>query len=169
MTSDSSSSTESTEAEAPAEAASDTPTGSPRQPQPTLPDGFTELDRRAIDTARVLAMDAVQKVGNGHPGTAMSMAPTAYLLFQKWLTHDPSDPQWTGRDRFVLSMGHSSLTLYVQLYLSGYGLELSDLQALRTWGSLTPGHPEVNHTPSRSAPARRRAARRRRCCGGSGA
>ena len=92
-------------------------------------------------------MDAVQKVGNGHPGTAMSMAPTAYLLFQKWLRHDPSDPQWTGRDRFVLSMGHSSLTLYVQLYLSGYGLELADLQALRTWGSLTPGHPEVNHTP----------------------
>jgi len=92
-------------------------------------------------------MDAVQKVGNGHPGTAMSMAPTAYLLFQKWLRHDPSDPQWTGRDRFVLSMGHSSLTLYIQLYLSGYGLELADLQALRTWGSLTPGHPEVNHTP----------------------
>ena len=145
MTSDSG--TKSTEAEAPAEAASDTPTGSPRQPNPTLPEGFTELDRRAIDTARVLAMDAVQKVGNGHPGTAMSMAPTAYLLFQKWLKHDPSDPQWTGRDRFVLSMGHSSLTLYVQLYLSGYGLELADLQALRTWGSLTPGHPEVNHTP----------------------
>ena len=147
MTSDSSSNTESTKAEAPAEAATDTPTGSPRQPSPTLPEGFGELDRRAIDTARVLAMDAVQKVGNGHPGTAMSMAPTAYLLFQKWLKHDPSDPQWTGRDRFVLSMGHSSLTLYVQLYLSGYGLELSDLQALRTWGSLTPGHPEVNHTP----------------------
>src|SRR5215218_7373435 len=137
----------STESEAPAEAATDTPTGSPRQPNPTLPDGFTELDRRAIDTARVLAMDAVQKVGNGHPGTAMSMAPTAYLLFQKWLRHDPSDPQWTGRDRFILSMGHSSLTLYVQLYLAGYGLELDDLKALRTWGSLTPGHPEVNHTP----------------------
>jgi transketolase len=145
MTSDSG--TKTTPDEAPAEAATDTPTGSPRQPQPTLPEGFGELDRRAIDTARVLAMDAVQKVGNGHPGTAMSMAPTAYLLFQKWLRHDPSDPQWTGRDRFVLSMGHSSLTLYVQLYLSGYGLELSDLQALRTWGSLTPGHPEVNHTP----------------------
>ncbi|MFI5960216.1 transketolase [Cryptosporangium sp. NPDC051539] len=106
-----------------------------------------ELDRRAIDTVRVLSMDAVQKVGNGHPGTAMSLAPTAYLLFQKWLRHDPSEPQWTGRDRFVLSMGHSSLTLYLQLFLSGYGLELSDLQALRTWGSLTPGHPEVNHTP----------------------
>jgi transketolase len=147
MTSDSSSNTESTTAEAPAEAATDTPTGSPRQPSPTLPEGFTDLDRRAIDTARVLAMDAVQKVGNGHPGTAMSMAPTAYLLFQKWLRHDPTDPQWTGRDRFVLSMGHSSLTLYVQLYLAGYGLELPDLQALRTWGSLTPGHPEVNHTP----------------------
>ncbi len=139
--------TQSTEPEAPAEAATDTPTGSPSRPHPTLPEGFGELDRRAIDTARVLAMDAVQKVGNGHPGTAMSMAPTAYLLFQKWLRHDPSDPNWVGRDRFVLSMGHSSLTLYVQLYLSGYGMELDDLKALRTWGSQTPGHPEVNHTP----------------------
>ncbi|MDP9430402.1 MAG: transketolase [Actinomycetota bacterium] len=139
--------TQSTESEAPAEAATDSPTGDPRQPQPTLPEDFGELDRRAIDTARVLAMDAVQKVGNGHPGTAMSMAPTAYLLFHKWLRHDPSDPNWVARDRFVLSMGHSSLTLYVQLYLSGYGLELEDLQALRTWGSKTPGHPEVNHTP----------------------
>jgi transketolase len=92
-------------------------------------------------------MDAVQKVGNGHPGTAMSMAPTAYLLFHKWLRHDPTDPHWVARDRFVLSMGHSSLTLYIQLYLAGYGLELKDLEALRTWGSLTPGHPEVNHTP----------------------
>lgn len=139
--------TQSTGPEAPAEAATDTPTGSPSQPNPTLPEGFGELDRRAIDTARVLAMDAVQKVGNGHPGTAMSMAPTAYLLFQKWLRHDPSDPNWVARDRFVLSMGHSSLTLYVQLYLSGYGMELEDLRALRTWGSQTPGHPEVNHTP----------------------
>ncbi|SDE63376.1 transketolase [Blastococcus fimeti] len=139
--------TQSTEPEAPAEAATDSPTGSPTQPNPTLPEGFGELDRRAIDTARVLAMDAVQKVGNGHPGTAMSMAPTAYLLFQKWLRHDPSDPNWVARDRFVLSMGHSSLTLYVQLYLAGYGLELDDLKALRTWGSQTPGHPEVNHTP----------------------
>src|SRR5687768_4006998 len=139
--------TQSTESEAPAEAASDAPAGSPAQPRPTLPDGFGELDRRAIDVARALAMDAVQKVGNGHPGTAMSMAPTAYLLFQKWLRHDPSDPHWAGRDRFVLSMGHSSLTLYVQLYLSGYGMELDDLRALRTWGSQTPGHPEVNHTP----------------------
>lgn len=139
--------TQSTRPEAPAEAASDTPTGSPSAPHPTLPEGMGDLDRRAIDTARVLAMDAVQKAGNGHPGTAMSMAPTAYLLFQKWLRHDPSDPNWVGRDRFVLSMGHSSLTLYIQLFLSGYGLELSDLQALRTWGSLTPGHPEVNHTP----------------------
>jgi transketolase len=139
--------TKSTPAEAPAEAASDSPTGDPRQPRPTLPEGFGDLDRRAIDTARVLAMDAVQKVGNGHPGTAMSMAPTAYLLFHKWLTHDPSDPNWVARDRFVLSMGHSSLTLYVQLFLSGYGLEVEDLQALRTWGSRTPGHPEVNHTP----------------------
>src|SRR3954467_6507197 len=139
--------TQSTGSEAPAEAATDSPTGRPAQPHPTLPDGFGELDRRAIDTVRVLAMDAVQKVGNGHPGTAMSMAPTAYLLFQKWLQHDPSDPNWVGRDRFVLSMGHSSLTLYIQLYLSGYGLELPDLEALRTWGSQTPGHPEVNHTP----------------------
>ncbi len=139
--------TKSTPAEAPAEAASDTPTGDPRQPHPTLPEGFGDLDRRAIDTARVLAMDAVQKVGNGHPGTAMSMAPTAYLLFHKWLRHSPSDPNWVARDRFVLSMGHSSLTLYVQLFLAGYGLEVEDLQALRTWGSKTPGHPEVNHTP----------------------
>jgi transketolase len=139
--------TQSTEPEAPAEAASDAPTGSPAQPQPTLPDGFGELDRKAIDTVRVLAMDAVQKVGNGHPGTAMSMAPTAYLLFQKWLRHDPTDPNWVARDRFVLSMGHSSLTLYIQLYLSGYGLELDDLKALRTWRSRTPGHPEIGHTP----------------------
>ncbi|MCZ2820814.1 transketolase [Modestobacter sp. VKM Ac-2977] len=144
MTSDNG--TKSTAAEAPAEAATDSSTGSPRQPDPTLPEGFGDLDRTAIDTARVLAMDAVQKVGNGHPGTAMSMAPVAYLLFQKWLKHDPSDPNWAARDRFVLSMGHSSLTLYVQLYLAGYGLELEDLQALRTWGSKTPGHPEVGHT-----------------------
>jgi len=145
--SDSVTGTRSTRPEAPAEAASDAPTGNPVQPCPRLPEGMGELDRRAIDTVRVLAMDAVQKVGNGHPGTAMSLAPTAYLLFQKWLRHDPNDPQWAGRDRFVLSMGHSSLTLYIQLFLSGYGLELPDLQALRTWGSLTPGHPEVNHTP----------------------
>ncbi|MGY1848832.1 MULTISPECIES: transketolase [unclassified Blastococcus] len=139
--------TRSTGPEAPAEAATDAPTGSPSQPQPTLPQDFGDLDRRVIDTARVLAMDAVQKVGNGHPGTAMSMAPTAYLLFHKWLRHDPTDPNWVARDRFVLSMGHSSLTLYVQLFLSGYGLEIDDLKALRTWGSKTPGHPEVNHTP----------------------
>src|SRR6476659_10867778 len=91
-------------------------------------------------------MDSVQKVGNGHPGTAMSLAPAAYLLFQRYLRHDPTDPNWLGRDRFVLSAGHSSLTLYIQLYLSGYGLELDDLKALRTWWSLTPGHPEVHHT-----------------------
>ncbi|HEX5017374.1 MAG TPA: transketolase [Actinomycetes bacterium] len=97
--------------------------------------------------SRGLAMDAVQKVGNGHPGTSMSLAPAAYLLFQRYLRHDPADPTWTGRDRFVLSMGHSSLTLYLQLYLSGYGLELDDLKALRTWGSQTPGHPEWGHTP----------------------
>src|SRR4051812_11573299 len=91
-------------------------------------------------------MDAVQKVGNGHPGTAMSLAPATYLLWQRFLRHDPSDANWLGRDRFVLSCGHSSLTLYIQLYLSGYGLELSDLMAFRTWGSLTPGHPEYRHT-----------------------
>src|SRR5438132_10654980 len=92
-------------------------------------------------------MDSVQKAGSGHPGTAMSLAPAAYLLFQRLLRHDPADPQWTGRDRFVLSCGHSSLTLYIQLYLSGYGLTLDDLKALRTWGSITPGHPEHGLTP----------------------
>ncbi|MFD4675903.1 transketolase [Lentzea sp. NPDC058450] len=111
-----------------------------------LPDDWTELDKRAVDTARLLAADAVQKVGNGHPGTAMSLAPLAYTLFQRVLRHDPADADWIGRDRFVLSAGHSSLTLYVQLYLSGYGLELDDLKALRTWGSKTPGHPEHGHT-----------------------
>ena len=103
-------------------------------------------DDSAISHARALAMDAVQKVGNGHPGTAMSLAPVAYLLFQKHLVHDPRDPQWIGRDRFILSCGHSSMTLYTQLFLSGYGLELKDLQEFRTWGSLTPGHPEYGHT-----------------------
>jgi transketolase len=109
--------------------------------------GWTDLDVRAVDTARLLAADAVQKAGNGHPGTAMSLAPLAYLLYQNVMRHDPADPLWLGRDRFVLSCGHSSLTQYVQLYLSGYGLDLDDLKALRTWGSLTPGHPEVHHTP----------------------
>ncbi len=107
---------------------------------------WDETDQRAVDTARLLAADAVQKVGNGHPGTAMSLAPLAYLLFQKIMVNDPSDDHWPGRDRFVLSAGHSSLTLYVQLYLAGYGLELEDLRALRTWGSKTPGHPEYKHT-----------------------
>lgn len=107
---------------------------------------WTDLDQKAVDTARVLAMDAVQKVGNGHPGTAMSLAPVAYLLFQKVMRHDPSDPRWIARDRFVLSAGHSSLTLYIQLFLGGFGLELDDLKALRTWGSKTPGHPEYRHT-----------------------
>lgn len=107
---------------------------------------FSDLDRRAVDTARVLAVDAVEKVGNGHPGTAMSLAPVAYLLYQKVMNVDPSDPHWLGRDRFILSAGHSSLTQYVQLYLGGLGLELDDLKALRTWGSLTPGHPEYGHT-----------------------
>ena len=107
---------------------------------------WTSLDQRAVDTVRVLAADAVEKVGNGHPGTAMSLAPAAYLLFQKLMRHDPRNPDWLGRDRFVLSPGHTSLTLYIQLFLSGYGLELKDLEALRTWGSLTPGHPEYKHT-----------------------
>ena len=108
--------------------------------------GWTELDDRAVAYARALAADAVQKVGNGHPGTAMSLAPVAYSLFQRHLVHDPSDPHWLGRDRFILSCGHSSLTLYIQLYLSGYGLEMKDLESFRTWGSLTPGHPEYGHT-----------------------
>jgi transketolase len=107
---------------------------------------WNELDDKAVDTVRVLAMDAVQKVGNGHPGTAMSLAPAAYLLFQKVMRHNPADPHWPGRDRFVLSCGHSSLTLYIQLFLGGWGLELDDLKALRTWGSKTPGHPEYGHT-----------------------
>jgi transketolase len=113
---------------------------------PRVPDDWTDLDTRAVDTIRVLAADAVQRVGNGHPGTAMSLAPLAYTLFQRVLRHDPTDPAWTGRDRFVLSAGHSSLTLYLQLFLSGYGLELEDIEQLRTWGSKTPGHPEYGHT-----------------------
>ena len=113
---------------------------------PAEPLTWSPLDQRAVDMARGLVMDAVQKVGNGHPGTAMSLAPAAYLLFQQHLRHDPAAPDWAGRDRFVLSMGHSSLTLYLQLYLSGYGLALADLEALRTWGSQTPGHPEWSHT-----------------------
>ena len=108
---------------------------------------WSATDKRAVDLVRVLAMDAVQKVGSGHPGTAMSLAPAAYLLYQRVLRHDPADPKWPGRDRFVLSCGHSSLTQYIQLYLSGYGLSLDDLKALRTWGSITPGHPEHGLTP----------------------
>jgi transketolase len=107
---------------------------------------WSDLDDRAVDTARVLAADAVEKVGNGHPGTAMSLAPLAYLLFQKVMRRDPKDNEWIGRDRFILSAGHSSLTQYIQLYYGGYGLELDDLKALRTWGSKTPGHPEYGHT-----------------------
>ena len=109
--------------------------------------GWTELDDRAVATARALAADAVQKVGNGHPGTAMALAPAAYLLFQRFLRHDPADPTWIGRDRFILSCGHSSLTLYIQLYLSGYDISLDDLKSFRTLGSQTPGHPE--HDPAR--------------------
>ncbi|NDA83355.1 MAG: transketolase [Actinobacteria bacterium] len=103
-------------------------------------------DDLVVKYSRALAADAVQKVGNGHPGTAMSLAPVAYLIFQKHLIHDPKDPKWIGRDRFVLSCGHSSLTLYTQLFLSGYGLEMKDLESFRTWNSLTPGHPEYGHT-----------------------
>ena len=108
--------------------------------------GWTELDDRAVAYARALAMDAVQKVGNGHPGTAMSLAPVAYNLFQRHLVHDPANPHWLGRDRFILSCGHSSLTLYTQLFYSGYGLEMQDMQSFRTFDSLTPGHPEYGHT-----------------------
>ncbi|MFD9504265.1 transketolase [Streptomyces sp. NPDC060035] len=122
----------------------------PRDPGLALPvadrAGWGPVDLRAVDTVRVLAADAVQKTGNGHPGTAMSLAPLAYLLFQQVMRHDPADDQWLGRDRFVLSCGHTSLTLYIQLYLAGYGLEMEDLEALRTWGSATPGHPEYRHT-----------------------
>jgi transketolase len=114
---------------------------------PPAPLHWTRTDERAVDTLRLLALDAVEQAGNGHPGTAMSLAPAAYLLFQRHLRHDPADPHWAGRDRFVLSAGHSSLTLYLQLYLSGYPLTLDDLRALRTWGSATPGHPEWRHTP----------------------
>ncbi|MFE9010538.1 transketolase [Streptomyces cyaneofuscatus] len=133
--------------------APDAPGGGPdrgRDPKLALPvadaAGWGPLDVRAVDTVRLLAADAVQKAGHGHPGTAMSLAPLAYLLFQQVMRHDPADDQWLGRDRFVLSCGHSSLTLYIQLYLSGYGMELTDLEALRTWGSSTPGHPEYRHT-----------------------
>jgi transketolase len=107
---------------------------------------WTEQDAKAVDIARVLAADAVDKVGNGHPGTAISLAPAAYLLYQKVMTGDPADPRWVGRDRFVLSAGHSSITQYNELFLAGYGLEIEDIASLRTWGSLTPGHPEFGHT-----------------------
>ena len=110
------------------------------------PEDWSEFDTRAVDTVRVLAADAVQKCGSGHPGTAMSLAPLAYTLYQRVTNHDPADVHWAGRDRFVLSVGHSSLTQYIQLYLGGFGLEMDDLQQLRTWGSRTPGHPEVHHT-----------------------
>ncbi|HET8583625.1 MAG TPA: transketolase [Jatrophihabitans sp.] len=122
---------------------SDTP-----EPDVTIahPDWWTELDSKAVDSARLLAADAVQKTGNGHPGTAMSLAPLAYLLYQRVMRHDPTDSTWVGRDRFILSNGHASLTQYCELFLSGYGLQLTDLESLRTWGSLTPGHPEYGHT-----------------------
>ncbi|MET9854612.1 transketolase [Streptomyces sp. NPDC006450] len=108
---------------------------------------WEDADRRAVEVARALTVDAVEAAGHGHPGTAMSLAPAAYLLFQRLLRHDPRDPGWAGRDRFVLSCGHASLTLYTQLLMSGYGLTLDDLKGLRTEGSLTPAHPEYGHTP----------------------
>ena len=114
--------------------------------EPNYPSDWTDLDSKAVDTARLLAADAVQKCGSGHPGTAMSLAPLAYTLYQRVMRLDPKDPKWVGRDRFILSCGHSSLTQYVQLYFSGCGLELQDIKDLRTWGSLTPGHPEYGHT-----------------------
>ncbi|MCF8608405.1 transketolase, partial [Gordonia sp. HY442] len=114
--------------------------------RPVHPSDWTDVDTKSVDTARILAADAVQNCGSGHPGTAMSLAPLAYSLYQRVMRHDPTDPAWVGRDRFVLSCGHSSLTQYIQLYLGGFGLELDDLVALRTWGSLTPGHPEFRHT-----------------------
>ena len=107
---------------------------------------WSEQDAKAVDTARVLAADAVEKVGNGHPGTAISLAPIAYLLYAKVMNVDPNEPRWLGRDRFVMSAGHSSMTQYAQLYLNGFGLELNDIESLRTWGSLTPGHPEFGLT-----------------------
>src|SRR5215469_734412 len=132
-------------------------TGAGARPHPAPAEGipcpmtsilnWSPADERAVDLIRVLAMDAVQEAGNGHPGTAMSLAPAAYLLYQRLLRHDPADPKWPGRDRFVLSCGHSSLTLYIQLYLSGYGLTLDDLKSYRKWGSITPGHPEHGLTP----------------------
>lgn len=117
-----------------------------RAVEPAFPKDWDEIDSRSVDTVRVLAADAVQKAKSGHPGTAMSLAPLAYTLFQRTMRHDPSDPDWVGRDRFVLSCGHSSMTIYAQLFLGGFGLELDDLKQLRTWGSLTPGHPEYGHT-----------------------
>ena len=114
--------------------------------QASHPADWTAVDTKAVDTVRVLAADAVQKCGSGHPGTAMSLAPLAYTLFQRIMRHDPTDTDWMGRDRFILSCGHSSLTLYIQLYLGGFGLELEDIEALRTWDSKTPGHPEYRHT-----------------------
>ena len=120
-------------------------TNAPHATEPTIE--WSDVDDRAVDTARLLAADAVQKAGHGHPGTAMSLAPAAYLIYQKLMRHDPADPSWIGRDRFVLSCGHSSLTQYIQLFLAGYPMSLDDLKSLRTWGSQTPGHPEYGHTP----------------------
>ncbi|MFZ6990597.1 transketolase [Curtobacterium sp. RRHDQ66] len=106
-----------------------------------------DADRLAIDTARMLALDAVEAAGSGHPGTAAALAPVAHLLFQRHVRHDPSDPDWAGRDRFVLSCGHASILQYTQLFLTGYDVSLDDLRAFRSFGSRTPGHPEFGHTP----------------------
>ena len=108
---------------------------------------LTAEDLRAINISKALAADAVEKAGSGHPGTAISLAGVAYLLYQYEMTHDPADARWLGRDRLILSSGHASLLLYIQLVLAGYGLEVSDLEQLRQWGARTPGHPEFGHTP----------------------
>ena len=114
--------------------------------EPTEPLRLSDLDLKAIRIAKALAADAVEKAGSGHPGTAISLAPVAYLLYQHEMAGDPSDARWLGRDRFILSVGHASVLQYIQLIMAGYGLQMSDLQALRTAGSLTPGHPELGHT-----------------------
>ena len=122
------------------------PTASRSKVPKPFPRDPSDLDGRAVDIARALAMDAVQKANSGHPGTPMALAPLAHLLFSEVMRHDPTDPAWAGRDRFVLSAGHASMLLYSQLFLTGYGLSVDDLQAFRQWGSRTPGHPEHGHT-----------------------
>ena len=116
-------------------------------PAPLDPAPSGELEQRGVDVIRGLAMDAPRAAHSGHPGTAMALAPLAHVLFTRILRHDPSDPHWPDRDRFVLSNGHASILLYSLLHLTGYGLTLDDLRAFRQWGSATPGHPERLHTP----------------------